>query len=166
LDSRAGNGPETGSLLLPPEANFRTVSCLIICPVKTCFHLWSLGLGLIVAGPILCEQPQPLPWPTARAPAESVSKKAARLIWEKAGLPNVPEKPESNFPPAESREEVLQLAPMVVREPRPPALPPSLHEAPVRKFLRTGTVWEKVGPKFTTKFGVSGDKGIFFRLSW
>jgi hypothetical protein len=129
----------------------------------------------MAVSPAVRAQSQPQPWPSEAAPAERVLKKSTRLIRENAAL--TPDKnparteqgaasTEPGFRAADSHEGVVVLDPFIVREQRAPALPPALHEAPVRRFLRTGTIWEKVGPRFTTKFGVSGDKGIFFRLSW
>ncbi|HWA25569.1 MAG TPA: hypothetical protein VG734_07910 [Lacunisphaera sp.] len=60
-------------------------------------------------------------------------------------------------------EESLQLEPMVIRE-KPIEIPPP--ETKAAYFLRTGTVWEKVGRTFTRRFWVDGGRGVGFTLSW
>jgi hypothetical protein len=134
--------------------------------MKISFHLWTFGAGLMMAYPALrAEQPTQ---PTAdAAPAESVLKKTARLIREDVRLATAaPAEPVPVLPPKDSQEEVLQLDRVFVRAPRVLGLPPVLLETPVAEFFRTGTVWERVGRKFTTKVGVKGDEGVFLRFSW
>lgn len=132
--------------------------------MKTCFRLWSLGLGLLAFRLVLSAEP--LPWPDDAAPAESVLKKSARLILEKAGRPGLPEKPAPVLPPKDSPEDVLQLEPFIVHGPQGPALPPALHETPLATYIRTGNLWEKIGRKITTEIFCRPDKGLGLSFSW
>jgi hypothetical protein len=141
--------------------------------MNNCFRLWSLGLGLLAAGPVFGAEP--LPWPDETAPAESVLKKSSRLIREKTGLPTSSSTPspithnpaaEDLAPPADRPEDMLQLEPFIVHGRQVPVLPPALHETPVQEFVRTGALWEKVGRKFKTKFWFASDKGLMLSFSW
>lgn len=141
--------------------------------MNTCYRLWSLGLGLMAACPVLLAQP--LPWPADTAPAESVLKKTARLIREDAGIaqgkaPASREQGaksgEPNLAPEDNPENVVVLDTMVVREKKALAIPPALHETPVAKYLRTGNFWQRIGHRFTSEIFCRPDKGIGLSFSW
>ncbi|HEX2862041.1 MAG TPA: hypothetical protein VHN79_10395 [Lacunisphaera sp.] len=61
---------------------------------------------------------------------------------------------------------MLELEPMIVDGQRVKPLPPPWRETRVQEVLRTGTVWEKVGARFTQRFWMQGDRGIMFTVSW
>jgi hypothetical protein len=87
------------------------------------------------------------------------------LIREQAGIVRSEPAREENSAAANA-EETLRLAPMIVEGRRELALPPPVKENRVQEVLRTGTLWKKVGPRFTKRFWVKGDEGIAFTLSW
>jgi hypothetical protein len=60
---------------------------------------------------------------------------------------------------------VVVMAPVVVQEGRPPELF-IRRENEVEKFFRTGTFYENVGKKVTTKVWAKGDRGIMLSFSW
>ncbi len=137
--------------------------------MNNCLRLWSLGLGLLAAGPVFSAEP--LPWPDETAPAESVLKKSTRLIREKAGIAqgkNPANKEhgakngEPGLAPVDRPEDMLQLEPIIVHGQPVPALPPTLHETRVQEFLRTGTIWQ--GKRF--KFWFTSDKGLMLTFPW
>ena len=136
--------------------------------MNNCFRLWSLGLGLLAAGPVFGAEP--LPWPDETAPAESVLQKSTRLIREKAGAApvKVPAGSEQGtksgepLPPKDRPEDMLQLDPFIVHGQPVPALPPTLHETRVQEFLRTGTIWQ--GKRF--KIWFASDKGLMLTFPW
>jgi hypothetical protein len=66
--------------------------------------------------------------------------------------------------PAVVGEETLVLEPMIVEEEKLKNMPPP--ETKAQKFFRTGTIWEKVGRRFTKEFWLRPDRGIGFTLSW
>lgn len=122
----------------------------------------SLLLGLALLPAVL----------TAEASAEPVKpsktkmqQQLNRLIRAEAGLvvtgPVVVAK---GAGPEAVAEETLELEPMIIEEQKLEELPPP--ETKAEKFFRTGTVWKKVGPKFTRQFWVGRGRGIGFTLSW
>jgi hypothetical protein len=127
-------------------------------------RLWSIGLVLLAAGPVIGAEP--LPWPDDAAPAESALKKSAQLIREEAGRAVAPREPVRDLLPADKSENVVVLDKLVVREKRTPAIPPAVHETPVDKFFRTGTIAEHIGKKVTTKFWFSGERGLMLSFLW
>jgi hypothetical protein len=60
----------------------------------------------------------------------------------------------------------LELEPMIVEGERVKPMPPPLRETRVQKVLRTGTVWERAGSRFTQRFWIKGDRGVMFTVSW
>ncbi|MES1168513.1 MAG: hypothetical protein ABUL61_05020, partial [Oleiharenicola lentus] len=91
-----------------------------------------------------------------------VSRQLAELVKADAGIVSITPRAEETEVP--STGEILVLEPLVVTG--KVDLPPPVHETRVQEFFRTGTLWEKVGSKFTRKFWVKGDRGIMFTLSW
>lgn len=137
--------------------------------MNNCFRLWSLGLGLLAAGPL--PGAEPLPWPDATAPAESVLQKSTRLIREKASSAQVKspvsgeqgaKSGEPSLAQADHPEDMLQLDPFIVHGQPVPLLPPALHETRVQEFLRTGTIWQ--GKRF--KIWFASDKGLMLTFPW
>lgn len=59
---------------------------------------------------------------------------------------------------------VLALNPFIVTAPAMPSEQP--RETQVEKFIRTGTIWQHVGKKVTTRFWMKGDEGLMLRFSW
>ncbi len=141
----------------------------MVHPMNSCLRLWSLGLGLLAAGPAIGAEP--LPWPDESAPAESVLKKATELIREEAGKspaasPAITEEkakgPQPSLAPTEMPADVLQLKPVIVHGTPPALIPPAIRETPAAKFFRTGTIWQ--GKR--SKFWLTGDKGLMFTIFW
>jgi hypothetical protein len=60
--------------------------------------------------------------------------------------------------------EVVELEPMIIEGEKLKDLPPPETQAAI--FFRTGTVWERVGRRFTKRFWMKGDQGIMFSISW
>jgi hypothetical protein len=95
-----------------------------------------------------------------------VQKQVTRLILADAGHVTTASQLEAAEPPAAGAEETLALEPMIVTGSKVPQLPPALHETPVTEFLRTGTLWERIGHKIKTKLWMRGDKGVMLSFSW
>ncbi len=86
-----------------------------------------------------------------------------QLIREEHGIAPLAVAPVKDEPPAVAGG-ILQLEPMIIEEEKLKNLPAP--ETKVEKFSRTGTIWEKIGHKFTRRFWAKGDEGIMFTLSW
>jgi len=99
----------------------------------------------------------------ARESKSYMRSRLTELLKAEAGLVSTApvEKPVGPVP---APGEMLVLEPLVVTG--KVDLPPPVHETRIQEFFRTGTIWEKVGPKFTRRFWVDGGKGIGFTLSW
>ena len=99
----------------------------------------------------------------AKTPKTPVHLQLNQLIRAGAGVPSLAATP-AEASPAALGEETLVLEPMIVEEEKLKGLPPP--ETKTEKFFRTGTLWEKVGRRFTKRFWMKGDQGIMFTLSW
>ncbi len=99
-------------------------------------------------------------------PKTRVQKQVTRLILADAGHVTTASQLEAAEPPDAEAEETLALEPMIVTGPKPPQLPSPLYETPMTKFLRTGTLWERIGHKIKTKLWMRGDKGVMLTFSW
>ena len=64
-----------------------------------------------------------------------------------------------------SAPSVVVMAPVVVQEDRPPELF-IRRENDLETFFRTGTFYQNVGKKVTTKIWAKGDRGIMLSFSW
>jgi hypothetical protein len=122
-------------------------------------RLVPLLLGLVLSpggllGAEATETPKPAP--------TRMNRQLGQLIREDAGV--LPPAPPAADEPAVVAEGILELETMIIEEEKLKELPPP--ETKAAKFLRTGTLWEKVGPKFTRRFWMKGDRGILFTLSW
>jgi hypothetical protein len=60
---------------------------------------------------------------------------------------------------------VLQMTPVLVGGTKLPVFKESL-ENRVQELLRTGTLAERVGRRFTSKIWMKGDKGVMLSISW
>jgi hypothetical protein len=95
---------------------------------------------------------------TPPAPGPSpVHDQVARLIHEDATRQYSFLKPVVAPPTPEHSEQTLELPAFIVREKRPPALPPPLKETQLQEFFRTGTLFET---RPGIKLWMKGDKGI------
>jgi len=92
-----------------------------------------------------------------------VHRQLNQLIREKAGIAPRAVAPVAGEP-ADVAEGTLVLEPMIVEEEKLKNLPPP--ETKPEKFFRTGTIWERIGRRFTKRFWMKGDAGIMFSLSW
>jgi hypothetical protein len=103
----------------------------------------------------------------AFSPAEDIRGEATRLIREDAhtklpaGKANLPAP--ASYQPDEA---VLLLEPFVATDKKPLLIPPPRRETTAVQFFRTGVVWEKVGPKVTTRFWIKGDQGMMLSFFW
>ena len=140
--------------------------------MKTYRRLSSLGLvGLMALGPVLDAPPQVVP--ADPVPKESVVQKTTRLIRYDAYFANAIEPPvapnlapAADHPVVDNPDQAVVFDTLVVREKRIPVLPPVVHETTVAEVLRTGTLWERIGHRFSTRFWARGDKGLMLTLSW
>jgi hypothetical protein len=98
----------------------------------------------------------------AKQPKTQLHRQLNQLVRQDAGV--VPAAAPVEAAPAAAAEEILELEPIVIEDEKLKDLPPP--EAKVEKFFRTGTVWERVGRRFTKRFWLKGDKGLMFTLSW
>jgi len=64
-----------------------------------------------------------------------------------------------------SAPSVVVMAPVVVQEDKPPELFVR-RENDLETFFRTGTFYQNVGKKVTTKIWAKGDRGIMLSFSW
>ena len=144
--------------------------------MKTILHLGSLGLILTVAcigraaeNPVEGRETKVEGLPLISEPFVAKTKmheQMARLVREDAGIFTAPSPAEAaNEVVDVSLEKMLELEPMTVKG-RKFAIPPPRHENLAQEFFRTGTVWEKVGPRFSRRLTLKGDEGVLFRLSW
>ncbi|HEY0946218.1 MAG TPA: hypothetical protein VGD81_13155 [Opitutaceae bacterium] len=126
----------------------------------------------LVLGPTLAAQsvidvaPASAP-PDARVtPATPLRREALRLIREDAAAAPAPVAAgEAETPPLETAGEVVELAPFMVQEQKPPDFS-TPRETPTQKFFRTGTVAERVGEKVTTQLWIRGDRGVMLSFRW
>jgi len=95
-------------------------------------------------------------------PRTLMHRRVAELVKADVGIVSIAPREEETDVAAPG--ETLVLEPLVVTG--KVELPPPRDETRVQEFFRTGTLWEKVGPKFTRRFWVKGDRGIMFTLSW
>ena len=133
--------------------------------------IWFLSCGLGLAATCLDLQAEAGAAPALPKTRTRVQKLLTDLIKEDAGAPTIANpvaasQPEASSAPAETAENTLVLDPMVVTAKKSLEIPPPLHETRVQEFFRTGTIWKKVGPRFTREFWFRGDQGIGFTLSW
>jgi hypothetical protein len=73
---------------------------------------------------------------------------------------------ESEPVPRSNDGSTLELEPMIVEGKRVKPIPAPLRETKVQELLRTGVVWENVGPRFSQRFWMKGDRGVMFTVSW
>ena len=141
--------------------------------MKMRFQRWSPGLGLMILGTALGVPPEVVP--ADAMPSESVLQKTTRLIREDAAraaaqgpadAATVAKSAGPDLALLPSPGEPLVFDPMVVHRKQVPEIPPAVHESPVTEVLRTGTFWQKIGPRFTTRLWASGDKGLMLTLAW
>ena len=66
--------------------------------------------------------------------------------------------------PAVVAEGTLVLEPMIVEEGKLKGLPPP--ETKSEKFFRTGTLWQRIGRKFTQEIWFGRGQGLGYTLSW
>lgn len=100
-----------------------------------------------------------------RKPRTQVQDQLTRLIRQENGIASTVPTAEENKP-ERIAEGTLELEPMIVEGKRELAWPPPVRENRVQEVLRTGTLWERVGSRFTKRFWAKGDRGIGFTLSW
>ena len=86
-----------------------------------------------------------------------VRDRVARLIREEAARQYSFLKPVEAPPTQEHSEASIELPAFIVREKRPPALPPRLKETELQQFFRTGTLFET---RSGLKLWMKGDKGL------
>jgi hypothetical protein len=98
----------------------------------------------------------------AKAPRTRMHRQLNQLIRQDAGVVELAAAPVADDPPVAA--DTLLLEPMIVEEPKLEDLPPP--ETRAAKFFRTGTLWEKIGRRFTKRFWMKGDRGIMFSISW
>lgn len=127
--------------------------------MKTGTGIATLLLGLaLLSGGLLAGEGE-----SAKPPKTRMHNQLNQLIRAEAGLVQ-PAVAAPEIRPADVAEETLQLAPMIVEGEKLKDLPPP--ETKAEKFYSTGTIWEKVGHRFTQRFWMKGDQGIMFALSW
>jgi hypothetical protein len=151
--------------------NVKTRTCLLLVLLGTV----SLpgGLGAQEQGlPEIGNPEEELGSPESVEPATVLSSGMQRhlreLIRSDAGITG-PLEPASDKKAPENGEmpdATLELEPMVVEGERVKPMPPPLRETRVQKVLRTGTVWERTGSRFTQRFWMKGDRGVMFTVSW
>jgi hypothetical protein len=147
--------------------------------MKTGAGMVVLSLGLAFLPGVLCAGEEvnaevegrgtkvESPAPPASKSKTRVQDQLNRLIREEAGIAGpVPAPEEGAAASNEEEKETLQLEPLTVEGKRELAWPPPLRENKVQEVMRTGTLWKKVGPRFTRRFWIKGDEGIGFSLSW
>ena len=117
-----------------------------------------LGLALLPGG-----LPAEETLVTAKAPRTPMQLQLSRLIREEHGIAAKELAPAGEDAPVVTGD-TFHLEPMIVTEEKLKNLPPP--ETKMENFIRTGTIWEKIGRKFTQRFWAKGDEGIMFTLSW
>jgi hypothetical protein len=108
--------------------------------------------------------PSPAESVELRKPRTGVQDQLARLIRKEAEMARPSLATEGDK--TEVAEGTLELEPMIVDGKRETTWPPPLRENKVQEILRTGTLAERVGPRFTKRFWVKGDQGVGFTLAW
>lgn len=98
-------------------------------------------------------------------PMTRMQRQLNQVIREKAGITGLVPVSAADGPMV-GGEATLLLDPMIVEGEKVKDLPAVPQENKVQEVLRTGTLWEHKGPRFTRRFWIKGDRGIGFTLSW
>jgi len=117
-----------------------------------------LGLALLPGG-----LPAEETLVTAKAPRTPMQLQLSRLIREEHGIAAKEVAPAGEVAPVVTGD-TFHLEPMIVTEEKLKNLSPP--ETKVEKFFRTGTLWQRIGRKFTQEIWFGRGQGLGYTLSW
>jgi len=103
--------------------------------------------------------------PNHKSASALMRQKLNQLLRADAGVLVFAEAGASEVGPAEVREDLVVLDPVVVMQAPPPPVIATPRETKMEKFFRTGTFAQRNSRKVVTRFWMKGDRGLMLSFN-